>query len=197
MNWASFATISTAIAGAYIVHFLTHNRWWKEYRLRKLEELYTALQNHQVAISEYYTRSAAYLDRPEEAEGLKEQGELLRTDYLRALREDEKAASVIPMIINIYFKELLPAWQNVEAARYKLSIENRKAIMLDAAKREALGKAQREAISKGVALAILKEHLPELVAFKNEMFTKITQIADDIKGEMPWPFKELFRDGGR
>lgn len=192
MNWTFFAGITTAIAGAYIVHFLTHNRWWKEYRLRKLEELYTTLQNHEVTISEYYTRSAAYLVRPEEAEGLKEQEELLRTDYLNALREDEKEASVISMIVNIYFKDLLPAWQNVEAARHKLSTENSKAIMLDEIKRESLGRTQREAISKSVGLAILKQHLPELAVFKNEMFAKIIQSADDIKAEMPWPFKNRF-----
>ena len=101
------------------------------------------------------------------------------------------------MIVNIYFKDLLPAWQNVEAARHKLSTENRKAIMLDKAKRESLGRTQREAISKSVGLAILKQHLPELAVFKNEMFAKIIQSADDIKAEMPWPFKNRFRDGGR
>ena len=194
MNWTYLAGIATTIAGAYIVHFLTHNRWWKEYRLRKLEELYTALQNHEVAVAEYYTRSAAYLVRPEDATGLKEQEEWLRTDYLTALQEDEKKAAVISMIVNIYFRDLLPAWQNVESARNCLSVENRKAIMLDESKREALGRAQREAISKSVGLAILKQHLPELAVFKNEMLTKIVQIADDIKGERAWRFKCMFRD---
>lgn len=121
----------TATAGAYVVHFLTHNRWWKEYRLRKLEELYTVLQNHEVTISEYYTRSAAYLVRPEDAEGLKEEEELLGADYLRTLQEDEKKASAIPMIVNLYFDNLLPAWKNIESAKAKVSAENRKALMLD------------------------------------------------------------------
>jgi hypothetical protein len=68
--------------------------------------------------------------------------------------------------------------------------------MLDKDRREALGRIQREAISKKVGLAILKQHLPELAAFNGEMFTKIIQIANDIEGEKPWPFKALCRAGG-
>ncbi|EDY20141.1 hypothetical protein CfE428DRAFT_2065 [Chthoniobacter flavus Ellin428] len=181
-----FAGIATTIAGAYLVHFLTHRRWWKEYRLRKLEELYLALQSHEIAISEYYTRSAAYLIRPEDAEGLEEQEETLRTDYLKALQEDEKKAAVIPMIVNIYFRDLSPAWQNVEAAKEKLRVENRKAVLIDDRKREALGRTQREAISKAVALAILREHIPELAAFTKEMFAKIIRIADEVKENSLW-----------
>ena len=99
--------VITTIVGAYIVHFLAHNRWWKEYRLRKLEELYTAIENHHVANAEYDTRNATYLMQPEDASGLDEQKEELRTVYMRALQEDEKKAAVIPMLINIYFKEFI------------------------------------------------------------------------------------------
>ena len=132
--------ILTGAAGAYIVHFLAHSRWWKEYRLRKLEELYTAIENHHVANAEYDTRNARYLMQPEDASGLEEQKEELRTVYLRALQEDEKKAAVIPMRINIYFNDLLPAWEDIESARRNLGKERQKGIMFDKAKREALGK---------------------------------------------------------
>lgn len=193
MIWTYLAGITTTIAGAYFVHLLTHDRWWREYRLRKLEELSIAVQNHEVTVSEYYTRSAAYLVQPEDAEGLLEQNNILRTDYLKALQEDEKSAAIIPMIVNIYFVELLPAWQNIEAARHRLSTESRKAYMFDKGKREALGKIQREAISKSVGLAILKEYLPALATFKAEMITKIVQVAKDIGGEKPWPINTVVR----
>lgn len=188
------ATVVIAIAGAYTVHFLTHNRSWREYRLRKLEELYAALHVHEVTIAEYYTRSAYFLNEPEDAKGLKEQEELLVPVRI-ALHEDEKKASIIPMIINIYFKDLLPAWQNFESAKQRLSTEHYRANMLNEDKRESLSRMEREAITKSVALAIVGQRLPELADFKNEMFTKITQAADDIKEERPWPFKDLFRDG--
>ncbi len=183
--------VTTTIVGAYIVHFLAHNRWWKEYRLQKLEELYIAIENHQVAIAEYYTRTAAYLMEPEDAEGLENQKETLRTVYITAFQEDEKKASVIPMLINIYFKGLLPAWQNIECATQKLDKESQKGIMLDKAKREGLGREKREAICKSAGLAIIREHLPGLESLKNEICTKIVQIADDIGGAKPWPFKAL------
>ena len=189
MIWPYLAGITTTIVGAYIVHLLAHNRWWKEYRLQKLEELYSSIENHQIAIAEYYTRTAAYLMQPEDADGLEKEGEILRTVYIKALQEDEKNAAVIPMLINIYFKGLLAAWQNIENATRKLGKENQKGIMLDKAKREALGREEREAICKSVGLAIIREHLPGLEALKNEMCTKIVQIADDIGGAKPWPFK--------
>src|SRR5438105_3662532 len=90
--------VVSATVGAYIVHFLAHSRWWKEYRLRKLEELYTAVENHQIAIAEYNTRNAAYLMQPEDAEGLKTQEETLSAVYIKALQEDEKKAAIIPML---------------------------------------------------------------------------------------------------
>ena len=51
--------------------------------------------------------------QPEDAEGLETEGEILRTVYIKALQEDEKKAAVIPMLINIYFKELLPDGKNL------------------------------------------------------------------------------------
>jgi len=95
------------------------------------------------------------------------------------------------MLINIYFKGLLPTLQHIECATRALSKESQKAIMLDKAKREALGREKREAICKTVGLAIIGEHLPGLEALKNEMCTKIVQIADNIGGAKLWPFKAL------
>jgi len=176
MDWTHLIAIgigiATTIGGAYIVHVLTHDRWWKEYRLRKLEELYMALRNHELVIAEYYTRSAAYLVQSEDAEGLPEQNEILRNNYLAALQEDEKQAAAIPMIANIYFDSLTPAWDNVETAKKRLSEESRKAIMLNKDIREALGKARRESISKTVGLNILQKHLPELSLYTNEMLAR-------------------------
>ena len=43
--------VFTASLGAYIVHFLAHSRWWKEYRLRKRTGTYSALENHHIAIA--------------------------------------------------------------------------------------------------------------------------------------------------
>jgi len=183
--------VTTTIMGAYVVHFLAHNRWWKEYRLQKLEELYTAIQNHQVTIAEYNTRNAAYLMQPEDAEGVEKQGEMLGTVYMKALQENEKKAAVIPMLINIYFKELLPTWDKFESAKRELGEERQKAIMLDKAKREALGREKREAICKSAGLAIIREHLPGLESLKNEICAKIVRIADDIGGAKPWPFRAL------
>jgi hypothetical protein len=186
MMWPYLAGVITTIVGAYIVHLLAHSRWWKEYRLRKLEELYTAIETHHVANAEYDTRNAAYLMQPEDADGVEKQGEILRTVYIKPLQEEEKKAAVIPMLINIYFKELLPAWENIESARRNLGSERQKAIMLDEPKREALRRETREAICKSVSFAILGEHLPRLEMLKNEMCTKIVQIADDIRGAKPW-----------
>ena len=129
--------------------------------------------------------------RPEDAEGLEKQEEILRTVYMKALQEDENRAAVIPMLINIYFKDLFPAWENIESATRNLRKENQKGIMLDRAKREALGREKREAICKSVAVAVVGEHLPRLETLKNEMCMKIIQIAHDIGAAKPWPFKSF------
>jgi hypothetical protein len=191
MIWPYLLGITTTIVGAYIVYFLAHSRWWKEYRLQKLEELYTAVENHQVAIAEYYTRGAVYLMQPEDedAKELEKQREILRTNYMKALQEDEKKAAVILMLINFYFKDLLPMWQTFKCATRELGKEYQKAIMLDKAKREALGREKREAICKSVGLTIIKKHLPGLETLKNEMCTETVQIVDHIGGAKPWPFK--------
>ena len=61
--------------------------------------------------------------------------------------------------------------------------------MLDKTKREALGREKREAICKSVGIAIIGKHLPRLKSLKNDICMHIVQIADDIGGEKPWPFK--------
>ena len=182
------AGIITAIAGAYIVHFLTHDRAWREFRLHKLEELFTTIHNYEISVAEYYSRAAFFLNTPEGDESVDKQNEALENIYLKDLREEEKKSAIIPMIIRIYFKDLLPQWRLILNARHNLTNENKRAIILDKKQFAMTAQYQRNLLSGDVAIKLLKVHLPLLQTCTDEMFNKIIQAADLIKNENPWPF---------
>ena len=142
--------LSSSVIGTLVTQILTARRANKVHKLLKLEELYVSVHNHNITIAEYYTRAAVFLLIPEptnneEEAAVKEQHDKLEV-YHHEMRVDEKAAGVIPMIINGYFPELLPMWKEWESIRAELTMENKKAIMIDKKKREAMSLLERETI---------------------------------------------------
>jgi len=178
------------VAGGYIGHFLTHDRWWREKRLHELENLYVSLTRHLAAIDEYYTRSSALLKKAEEIEleTANKMGEDLKT-YLRAMQEDEKQATAIPMIIGIYFKQFAPIWEEFRAAMERLNEmhAHTSRIALNKEAWEALTKEERIARHKVVWVAVSSVILPELRGIVDNLCKEIVKAADEIKAERPWP----------
>jgi len=173
-------TIASGLIAALSVHFLTLTRWRQDYRLKKLEELHTAVHNHEVAISEYYTRAALYCLKPEpvtenEKNELSNQEAALKS-YLAQYQQDEKAASIIKLLIKAYFKRLWPLYEQFEIIVVKLRDENKKAVALMPEFRpKDITTEEANKISYTVGMTLIRVILPELNALSKELLDAIVE----------------------
>jgi len=181
----------TGVAGSYIVHFLTHQRWWKEYRLRKLEELYVAVQNYHVSVAEYYTRSALYIRLPENTPDLPEQLKVLNERYLDDMQKEEKKAAVVPAIYQFYFGDLIGDWQGFLEIREALTKTNGRAFVPPSKEWDAIPADVKEKALVGISDEIIKVHLPALEGATNGIFKQLAFRAELIKSEKPWPVSQV------
>jgi len=187
---ASAGLVSTLVSLLF-GHYFSSFRWWQEYRLRKIEELYVLLRNHLIAVDNYYLRQTLLLQMPETHPKAEEAAKKME-DYLDALAEDEKKASLIPLLVNAYFPTLFPHWDKVAAGAKRVSKANQPAtnLIYQMGKGAMFTKEHKDNVAMQAASDITSRRM-EFINEVEEMDKYVIALTREISLEKPLLFKYI------
>lgn len=197
-GWLTLVTFAAgvivAIFGGYGVHFLTHDRWWKEYRLKKLEELFLSTQNHFLGSQIFLAQWMNILNLSIENESLAEQ----RRESIKKLNlendEAGKPLSTIPMLLFLYFPDTIHKWNSYYDKL--INTWNHFQKITD----EHPGFSANEEEDKALlhsGIKYFEEIAPELRELFNTFLEALLSEGEVIKSEKPWPSGWLLKQWER
>jgi len=112
----------------------------------------------------------------------------LTTKYLAIKDEKDLQGTPVSMIIELYFKSLLPLWKEFRAKQKEIEQSVYNVSDIDVKNRPVPNK---EEVINRLVNEYFQVASPNLQKLRSELFESIARIADGINAEKPWPCESI------